>query len=86
MLSASPLHALNSVYETEPNDTPPDFNEVSGSVILIGEMDSGDQDGFRWTVSDVDAQQSWTLSFQGVAGPGAREAGETPVRPRHCMR
>lgn len=68
MLSASPLQALNSVYETEPNDTPPDFNEISGSVILIGEMDSDDQDGFRWTISDVDAQQSWTLSFQGVPG------------------
>ncbi len=68
MLSASTLHAYNTVYETEPNDTPADLNEVSGSVVLIGEMDSNDQDGYRWTISDVDAQQSWSISFQGVPG------------------
>jgi len=68
MLTASTLHAYNSVYETEPNDKPLQFNEVSGSVILLGELDSNDQDGYRWTISDVDAQQSWTISFQGVPG------------------
>ena len=68
MLCSSTLQAYNSIYEIEPNDKPLDFNEVNGSAILIGEMDRGDQDGYRWTISDVDAQQSWTISFQGVPG------------------
>ena len=78
MLCVSTLQAYNSIYEIEPNDKPSEFNEVNGSAILIGEMDKGDQDGYRWTISDVDAQQLWTISFQGYlssSGSPIRKTG-----------
>jgi len=68
MLCVSTPQAYNTIYETEPNDTPADFTEVTGAAVLIGELSGNDQDGYRWSVSDVDAQQSWTITFQGVAG------------------
>jgi len=37
-------------------------------VRIVGAMPSGDQDGFLWTVSDVDATMPWTIGFQGVPG------------------
>ena len=60
--------AQPSFYEVEPNNTPSEAVEVTGEVVLIGTMSRGDQDGFKWTVSDVDAQERWTLELQGIPG------------------
>jgi Mg-chelatase subunit ChlD len=60
--------AQPAVYESEPNDRPADLNRVSGAVKIMGSMSGDDQDGFMWSVSDVDAQKRWTLELQGIAG------------------
>ena len=60
--------ALPAFHESEPNDTPETFNRVSGPVRIIGTMPPGDQDGFLWSVSDVDAVKPWTFTLQGVPG------------------
>jgi Mg-chelatase subunit ChlD len=60
--------AQPSFYEVEPNNTPSEAAEFTGEVVLIGTMSRGDQDGFKWTVSDVDAQERWTLELQGIPG------------------
>ena len=31
-------------------------------------MEGDDQDGYKWTVSDVDAQKRWTFDLQGIPG------------------
>ena len=61
-------HAQPSLYEVEPNDTPAEATEVAGEVVLIGSMKGVDQDAYKWTVSDVDAQKRWTFELQGVPG------------------
>jgi hypothetical protein len=60
--------------ESEPNHAPPTFNEVSGAVRIMGTMPPGDQDGFLWSVSDVDAVKPWTFTLQGI--PGALTVAE----------
>jgi hypothetical protein len=60
--------ALPAFHETEPNDTPETFNPISGEVRIIGTMPPGDQDGFLWSVSDVDAVKPWTFTLQGIPG------------------
>lgn len=60
--------AQPSLYEVEPNNTPFDATETAGEVILIGTLTVGDQDGYRWTVSDVDAQKRWNFELQGIPG------------------
>ena len=60
--------AQPAVYESEPNNTPAEANKVAGAVTIIGTMQGDDQDGFLWTVSDVDAQKRWTLELQGIPG------------------
>jgi hypothetical protein len=62
------LLADGVVHESEPNDTPETFNEISGAVRIIGTMPPGDQDGFLWSVSDVDAVKPWTFTLQGIPG------------------
>jgi len=64
----SALYAQPAVYETEPNNTPAEANNVSGAVTIIGTMQGDDQDGYQWTVSDVDAQKRWTLELNGIPG------------------
>ena len=66
LLVTSPAFAQPSLYEVEPNNTPAEATEISGEVVLIGTMESGDQDAYKWTVSDVDAQKRWTLELQGI--------------------
>ena len=60
--------AQPSFYEAEPNNTPSEAAEITGEVILIGAMSRGDQDGFKWIVSDVDANERWTFELQGIPG------------------
>ncbi|HVS66657.1 MAG TPA: hypothetical protein VMT85_24500, partial [Thermoanaerobaculia bacterium] len=67
-LASAPLLAQPAVYETEPNDTPAEANRVTGAVKLIGAMGPRDQDGWLWTVSDVDAQKRWTFELDGIPG------------------
>jgi len=64
----SPVLAQPSFVESEPNDTPETFNPVSGEVRIMGTMPPGDQDGFLWSVSDVDAVKPWTFTLQGIPG------------------
>jgi hypothetical protein len=67
-LFCSALQAQTSLYETEPNNTPAEANRIAGEVTIMGTMAGNDQDGFIWTVSDVDAQQRWTLELNGIPG------------------
>lgn len=60
--------AQPAVYETEPNGTPAEATRVSGAAVIIGLMAARDQDGFLWTVSDVDAQKRWTFELEGIPG------------------
>jgi hypothetical protein len=68
LVACSALFAQSVVYEAEPNDTPADANRVSGAVTIMGTMAGDDQDGYLWTVSDVDAQKRWTLELWGIPG------------------
>ena len=65
-----PLSSLAqpSLYEVEPNNTPAEATEIAGEVTVIGTLTGGDQDGYRWTVSDVDAQKRWSFELQGIPG------------------
>ena len=54
-------------YETEPNNTPAEANKLTGPITIMGAMAGGDQDGFIWTVSDVDAHHSWSFELSGIA-------------------
>ena len=54
--------------ETEPNNRPSDANQVSGETLIMASMEAGDQDGFLWTVSDVDAQKRWSFELSGISG------------------
>ena len=65
---ASVACAQPSLHEVEPNDTPAEATDFTGAATLIGSMHNGDQDGYRWTVSDVDAQKRWTFELQGIPG------------------
>jgi hypothetical protein len=67
-LLAGPVAAQAAFHETEPNDTPETANRIAGAVRVLGNMPTGDQDGFIWTVSDVDAQQRWSLELEGIPG------------------
>jgi Mg-chelatase subunit ChlD len=67
-LQSAIASAQPSFYEVEPNNTPSEAADVAGEVVLIGSMSRGDQDGFKWTVSDVDAQKRWTFELQGTPG------------------
>lgn len=62
------VSAQGTVFDEEPNDTPQEAIEVAGAAVLTGSMDGGDQDAYRWTVSDEDAAKSWTLELQGIPG------------------
>ena len=55
------------LYESEPNNTPFEANKLSGPTTIMGAMQSGDQDGYLWSVSDVDAQHSWSFELAGIA-------------------
>jgi len=65
---AGPAAAQLAVYETEPNDTPDSAEAIRGQARIIGTMPPGDQDGYLWTVSDVDALKRWNLKLQGIPG------------------
>lgn len=67
-LQAWVAFAQPSLYEVEPNNTPAEATEISGEVVLIGIMEGDDQDGYKWTVSDVDAQKRWVFDLQGIPG------------------
>jgi len=71
LLACLPLNsgwAQPVFHEAEPNDAPEVFNRVSGPARIMGSMAEGDQDGFLWSVSDVDAASPWTLTLQGIPG------------------
>jgi hypothetical protein len=74
ILAMGSAWALPAFHELEPNDTAETFNQVSGPVRIIGTMPPGDQDGFLWSVSDVDAVKPWTFTLQGI--PGAMTIAE----------
>ena len=67
-LFCSALSAQPAFYESEPNNTPAEANPIAGAVTIMGSMQGDDQDGYLWTVSDVDAQKRWTLELQGIPG------------------
>jgi len=73
--------AQSVFHELEPNDTPETANRIAGAVRVLGSMAPGDQDGFLWTVSDVDAQQRWTFELDGI--PGALTVVEV-IRLQHA--
>lgn len=67
--SGGPEHAFasgGSYQETEPNDTPEAANTITGPVGILGDLPAGDQDGFLWTVSDVDAHRRWSVTLDGL--------------------
>ncbi len=68
LIATSPVAAQPSFYETEPNNSPVEANPVSGSVVIMGAIQGEDQDGFKWTVSDVGAQKRWTFELRGIPG------------------
>jgi len=68
LLLAAGAQGEVNVYESEPNDTPEAATPIAGEVALYGSMLPGDQDGFRWTVSDDDAGKRWTFTLYGVPG------------------
>jgi len=55
-----------AVFESEPNNTPEHYQAIAGEVTLYGTLPAGDQDGFRWIVSDDDARKSWSFELHGV--------------------
>jgi Mg-chelatase subunit ChlD len=63
-----PSAAQPVIPEVEPNNTPATATAVTGAAVIMGSMADGDQDGFRWTVSDVGAQTRWTFELQGIPG------------------
>ena len=63
----SSLANAATLYEAEPNNTPFEANNFSGSTTIMGAMQGGDQDGYLWSVSDVDAQHSWSFELAGIA-------------------
>lgn len=67
-MASSAVAAVPTSLEVEPNDTPAGGLAVSAPAILAGSLSGGDQDAWRWTVSDVDALKRWDLVFQGIAG------------------
>jgi len=68
LLLAAPVGAQAGFPETEPNDTPATANPIAGAVRVLGNMPAGDQDGYLWSVSDVDAQKRWTFELEGIPG------------------
>ncbi|MGA8205976.1 MAG: hypothetical protein WB812_15775, partial [Woeseiaceae bacterium] len=67
-LASQAVHAQAGFYESEPNDTPADANRITGAVTVYGSMQSGDQDGFLWTVTDDDARKRWDFELHGIPG------------------
>lgn len=57
-----------TIHETEPNNDTASFNRITGPIRVIGTLPNGDQDGFLWSVSDVDAAKPWSFRLQGVPG------------------
>lgn len=68
VLLVNQAYAQSAQFEIEPNNTPAQANPISGETLIMGAMGAGDQDGFIWTVSDVDAQKRWTLELSGIPG------------------
>jgi hypothetical protein len=68
IIFCSALQAQPAFYEAEPNNTPAEANKISGAVTIMGTMAADDQDGFLWSVSDVEAQKRWTLELNGIPG------------------
>lgn len=68
LLSPAGALATATLYESEPNDTPAEANPFAGGGLLMGTLSGRDQDGFRWTVGDLDARRRWTLELKGVPG------------------
>ena len=60
---------------------------IAGAACVAGQLQSGDQDIFTWTVGEADSRQAWTLTLQGLPAQQtkvqvyrvASPAGETPV-------
>lgn len=67
-LLSVPVAQATSTFESEPNNTPAQANAIAGATIVLGTMNEGDQDGFMWTVSDVDAQKRWVFELHGIPG------------------
>ncbi len=66
--TATQTFAQAGFYESEPNNTPAQANEISGEVILYGSMVDNDQDGYLWTVTDDDARKLWNFELHGTPG------------------
>jgi len=54
--------------ESEPNNSPAEATKLAGKALIIGAIESGDQDAFLWTVSDVDALKRWSFELHGIPG------------------
>ena len=67
-LFAATAFSAQSSLEIEPNDTPAEATKVTAPTTLVGELVGNDQDGFLWSVSDVDALKRWTFELQGLPG------------------
>ena len=68
IFGADRVCAESSYYESEPNNSPPDANPVTGVITIIGDLGGQDQDAFMWSVSDVDAQKRWSFELEGMPG------------------
>ena len=59
------------VFEQEPNDAREQAQAFHGAAQLSGEVSGDDQDWFRWSLDEADADQRWRLE---LLGPGSIRA------------
>ena len=69
------------VFEREPNDTHEQAQSFRGAAQLAGEVSGDDQDWFRWSLDEADADQRWRLELRGADGIRADllQADDEPV-------
>ena len=53
-----------------------------GAITVYGVLDSNDQDGYLWTVSDEDARKRWRFELHGV--PSAALTQVNVMRPEYA--
>lgn len=56
--------------EREPNNTPDTAQEIRGEARLVGDVVAGDQDIYRWRLSDDDIDHRWRIELLADDGAG----------------
>ena len=79
LILSSSLRADVGHFESEPNNEPEDFNQITGSLTLYGTLEGQDQDGYLWSVSDDDARKRWRFELHGI--PSAALTQVNVMRP-----